>query len=137
MGFSLCMNRVDGRQGDLLEADLDIALKAFRSMPWKEEIAQWRSISYAEEFRPVFIIHDDAAHALHVMQYEEELAATYSFPARKTKFGFHYEDAQDSVSGIFPHEKLADLFFTFFLGNEGEMMSLLAKYPANEEPQQL
>lgn len=131
------MNRVDGRQGDLLEADLDTSLRAFRSMPWKEEVAQWKAISCPEEFRPVFTIYDDAAHALHIMQYDENLAATYSFPARRTKFGFHYEAAQDSVSGIFPHEKLADLFFTFFLGNEAEMMALLARYPAKDEPQQL
>ena len=134
MGFSLCMHRVDGRQADLPLADLDTALKAFHSMPWKEEIAQWKAISYAEELRPVFIIYDDAAHALHVMQYDEDLAATYSFPARRTKFGLHYEDSQDSLSGVFPHEKLADLFFTFFLGNEGEMMALLAKYPVGEQP---
>jgi hypothetical protein len=44
MGFSLHIQRVDGRQADLPVAAISESIIMFEAIPWADEISQWEQV---------------------------------------------------------------------------------------------
>jgi hypothetical protein len=133
MGFSLHIQRVDGRDGDLPVASMEEAIEMFHAIPWKDEVELWAKVpeEQREELRPLFQIFDDAGHALHITAYSDALIAlTYNFPAPASPFGITYEEDQGYVgTNQFPREKFRELVECFYLSDTKAMRTLLSQFP--------
>jgi hypothetical protein len=131
MGFSLHIQRVDGRQGDLPVADLAESLKMFDAIPWAEEISQWEQIpdEQKEDCRPLFQLFDDSGHSLHITAYSESmLAMAYNFPMPASPFGVSYDDDGYIGTDQYPRAKLQALFECFFISDTKAMLALLTPF---------
>lgn len=133
MGFSLHIQRVDGRDGDLPVASMEEAMEMFYAIPWGDEIELWEKVpeKQREERRPLFQIFDDAGHILHITAYSDALIAlAYNFPAPASPFGITYEE-DDGYIGTdqFPRARFSELIECFYLSDMKAMRALLSQFP--------
>lgn len=140
MGFSLHIQRANGREADLVEVDLPMAMEAFLAIPWKEEISEWDKVpdDEAESRRPLYQIFDDSGNALHVTAYsEDKMGVYYTFPQPASPFGVSYEDDEGCLgTDQYPRSELQGLFECFFASDRQAMRSLLGRHPMVEEEQE-
>jgi hypothetical protein len=136
MGFSLHIQRVDGRDGDLPVADISTSIDMFNAIPWKEEISAWDAAPEEEKElrRPLLQIFDDSGHSLHITAYSEELIAlAYNFPSAASPFGMDFEDGYIGTDQ-YPRSEIPTLFQCFFSSDTEAMLALLGKFPTAPQP---
>ena len=142
MGFSLHIQRVDGRQGDLPTADIAESMRVFDSIPWEAEVSLWEALpaEQREECRPLLQIFDDSGHSLHITAHSEDLIAlAYNYPSQASGFGVSFDDEEGYIgTDQFPRSELATLLECFYSSDRQAMFALLGRFPAAarfEKPQ--
>ena len=134
MGFSLHVQRVDGRHGDLPTADIADSMRMFDSIPWADEISQWEALpaEQREECRPLLQIFDDSGHSLHLTAYSDDLLAlAYNYPSQTSGFGVSFDDEEGYIgTDQFPRRGLAALLECFYSSDPQSMFLLLEQFPA-------
>jgi hypothetical protein len=140
MGFSLHIQRVDGREGDLPVTDLPTSLEMFHSIPWKEEMSQWEAVPEEERElrRPLFQLFDDSGHSLHITAYSDQsIGLAYNFPSASSPFGVSYENEEGYIgTDQYPRAEIEALFECYFTSDTQAMLSLLEKYPMPAHPEE-
>ncbi|HEY5812698.1 MAG TPA: hypothetical protein VIT23_08590 [Terrimicrobiaceae bacterium] len=141
MGFSLHIQRGDGREGDLPIADIPSIIEMFKAIPWKDEIAQWEKLPEDERElrRPLLQVFDDCGHKIHITVYSDELMGiAYNFPSPSSPFGVDYEVEEGYIgTDQYPRSELKALLDCFFTSDTQAMLSLLQRFPTirkAEEP---
>lgn len=132
MGFSLYIQRVDGRGGDLPVASIEEAIEMFHAIPWKDEVEQWEKVpkEQREECRPLFQIMDDVGHLLRITAYTNDLIDLgYNFPSHASPFGISYEEDGYIATDQFPRDRFRDLIECFYLSDTKAMRALLSQFP--------
>ncbi len=134
MGFSLHIQRSDGRDGDLPETDIASVISLFESIPWKEDVAQWKALPQEERElrRPILQVFDDSGHSLHVMAYSDHLiGVAYNFPAPSSPFGVIYEEEEAYIgTDQYPRGEIHTLLECFFASDTEAMLAHLEAFPA-------
>ncbi len=139
MGFSLHIQRYDGRDGDLPETDIFSVIRLFESIPWTEEVAQWKSLPEEERElrRPLLQVFDDSGHTLHVMAYSDDLiGVAYNYPAASSPFGVSYEEEEGYIgTDQYPRSKFRTLLECFFTSDTQSMIAHLEPFITTDNEQ--
>jgi hypothetical protein len=141
MGVCLWIQRSDGRREDLNAPTYEEAMSLFDAIPWKEDVAHFRSLADApddplEEHRPIFGLLDDSGRMLRIMAYSEKYAGcTFNYFHGIQHFGvedFERDNAWKSTDRI-PRSEMSTVVRFFFDGNYEAIFGMFEKYPISVE----